>query len=69
MLVIDIDKIKELFPGYSPDRASEFHCDSAKEADKIFNIELKKEPKGRNIILMCGGSASGKTEFVDTYIL
>ena len=50
---------------YSPEKANDFHYDSAKNANKKFDQELK-QIKGQNkkVILMCGGSASGKTEFI-----
>ncbi len=61
--VISIDEEKELLPGYSPENADIFHLESAKIANKKFDQELKKV-KGKKAILMCGGSASGKTEFI-----
>ncbi len=61
--VISIDEEKESLPGYSPQNADAFHSESAKNADKKFEQELKKI-QNRNVILMCGGSASGKTEFI-----
>lgn len=61
--VISIDDEKELISGYSPENADFFHLESAKIANKKFDQELKKI-KGKNVVLMCGGSASGKTEFI-----
>ena len=61
--IISIDEEKELLPGYSPENADEFHVESARIANKKFDQELKKV-KDKKAILMCGGSASGKTEFI-----
>lgn len=61
--VISIDEEKESIPGYSPGNAEDFHAESAKNANKKFDQELKKI-KNKKVILMCGGSASGKTEFI-----
>jgi len=61
--VISIDEEKEFLPGYSPENADSFHSESAKIANKKFGQELKKI-KNQKVILMCGGSASGKTEFI-----
>jgi len=61
--LISIDDEKESLPGYSPDNADSFHLESAKIANRKFGQELKKI-KNKKVILMCGGSASGKTEFI-----
>lgn len=61
--VISIDEEKEFLPGYSPENADSFHRETAKIVNKKFDQELKKV-KGKKAILMCGGSASGKTEFI-----
>lgn len=65
--IIDIDEIKKYIPGYTPEKAAEFHTQSAKIADKIFEMGLK-ERTNRNILLMCGGSASGKSEFLAKFL-
>lgn len=64
--VISIDEEKEFLPGYLPEKADDFHIESAKTANKKFDSELKKI-KNKKVILMCGGSASGKTEFVEKF--
>jgi hypothetical protein len=64
--VISIDEKKESIKGYSPKDANKFHIESAKTANKKFDQELKKI-KNKNVILMCGGSASGKTEFIEKF--
>jgi hypothetical protein len=66
--IISIDEIKKALPGYSPDRSDDFHRESAKKADKLFDLELRKI-KNQKVVLMCGGSASGKTEFIDTFFI
>jgi len=65
--IIDLDEIKKEIPGYSPEKADEFHEQSAKIANKIFDMRLK-EMKNQNIVLMCGGSASGKSEFLAKFL-
>lgn len=65
--VISADEIKKSLEGYSPNKAEEFHEHSAKLADKSFVRALKEsgEPK---VILLSGGSASGKSEYVSEYL-
>jgi len=66
--LISIDDEKELIVGYNPENADNFYEQSAKIANKKFDTELKKI-KGQNkkVVLMCGGSASGKTEFIEKF--
>lgn len=66
-VVISIDELKKLIPGYVPDKADEFHLQSDKLANKILEDNLKRV-SGIEIILMCGGSASGKTEFISEHL-
>jgi hypothetical protein len=66
--IISIDEIKKCLPGYSPDRADDFHIESAKIANKLFDQELKKI-KDKKVVLMCGGSASGKSEFIEKFFI
>ena len=62
-IVIDIDECKKQIPGYTPTKATRYHTESVKLADKLFKEAIsKKHPK--KVILMCGGSASGKSELV-----
>lgn len=61
--IISIDDEKESLPGYSPENAGDFHAESARSANKKFDQELRKI-KNKEVVLMCGGSASGKTEFI-----
>ncbi|OGY32334.1 MAG: hypothetical protein A3C02_04305 [Candidatus Andersenbacteria bacterium RIFCSPHIGHO2_02_FULL_45_11] len=67
-LLISADDIKKELPGYSPDRAEEFHLESAKLADKRFD-EYLKSSSCKEVVLMSGGPASGKTEFVTEYLM
>lgn len=54
--------------GYHPSKAELFHRESAKIADKEFAQALKNLQE-KNVILMSGGSASGKTEFISGYLI
>lgn len=67
-LLISADDIKTELPGYDPEHAGEFHSISAKLADKRFE-EYLKTTEYKDIILMSGGPASGKTEFVSEYLM
>ncbi|MEI8230071.1 MAG: hypothetical protein WCG83_02940 [Candidatus Peregrinibacteria bacterium] len=64
---ISIDEQKRRIPGYLPEHAEEFHTASAREADRLFSLALKNHP-AKTVILLCGGSASGKTEFCSEYL-
>jgi hypothetical protein len=66
--IISADDIKETLPGYTPDRAEAFHITSAKMADKAYAKALKERPEDR-VILMSGGTASGKSEYVSAYLV
>lgn len=66
--IISIDELKKALPEYSPQKADEFHRKSAKIADKLFDQELKKI-KNQKVVLMCGGSASGKSEFIEKFFI
>ncbi|MCK5319935.1 hypothetical protein KAJ61_00930 [Candidatus Parcubacteria bacterium] len=52
---------------YDPGNAEKYHQESAREADIEFKNALKVI-KNKEVILMNGGSASGKTEFVSEYL-
>ena len=67
-ILISADDIKTELPGYDPEHAGELHAASAKLADKRFEECLKTTPY-KIIILMSGGPASGKTEFVSEYLM
>jgi hypothetical protein len=66
-LVISADEIKKQLLNYSPDKAESFHSESAKQADKLFTSSLKHSPY-KKVILLNGGAASGKTEFLSTQL-
>jgi hypothetical protein len=65
--IISADDIKQTIPGYEPSRSHEFHRESARLADKAYEQGLKtrSEPE---VILLSGGAASGKTEYVSVYL-
>lgn len=66
-IIISADEIKKELQDYSPDRAEEFHHQSAKIADKLFYKNLKNKSYSK-VILLSGGTASGKTEFLSTHL-
>lgn len=65
--IISADKIKESMPGYEPAKSELFHSLSAKLADRAFEQALKERPE-ETVILMSGGAASGKSEYVSVYL-
>lgn len=67
-IIISADEIKKDLPNYSPDKAEEFHHESARKADKLFT-EALKENSYKDVILLSGGTASGKTEFLSTQLI
>ncbi len=66
-LIISADEIKKELPNYSPERVEDFHHESARKADKLFTKALK-DSSYKEVILLSGGTASGKTEFLDTQL-
>lgn len=66
-IIIAADEIKKELPNYSPDKAEEFHRESARQADKLFAKALK-DASYKEVILLSGGTASGKTEFLATQL-
>ena len=65
--IISADVIKKTLPGYHPERSEDFHHESAKLADKQFEQALKNRPE-KVVVLMAGGTASGKSEYVSAYL-
>lgn len=65
--IISADEIKKTLPNYSPDKVEFFHRESTKQADKSFQDALKTN-SCKEVILLCGGTASGKTELLSTYL-
>lgn len=66
-IVISPDDAKKNLSGYDPKKAESVHLASSKIADQEFSTKLK-ENFNVEVILMSGGSASGKTEFVAAYL-
>ncbi len=66
--IVSADELKKELSGYTPEHAEEFHTESARKADKKFDAALKCS-EHPTVILMSGGPASGKTEFVSEYLL
>lgn len=67
-VVVSADEIKKSLLDYSPEKAEFFHTESAKLADKFFYEKLKYQHFDE-VILLCGGTASGKTEFLATHLI
>lgn len=65
--IIAADEIKKSLPGYTPENSEAFHRESAKLADKAYEQALKDRPE-KTVVLMAGGSASGKSEYVSAYL-
>ncbi len=66
-IIISSDIIKEALPNYDPNNAELFHDKSRFIADERF-IKVIKENSFSKVVLMCGGSASDKTEFLATQL-
>lgn len=62
-ITISADEIKKSLIGYTPEKAEKFHSRSARMADEEFEKAVKKT-SFKEVILVCGGSASGKSEFL-----
>jgi hypothetical protein len=65
--IIAADEIKKSLPGYAPEQAEIFHAASARLADKAYAKAIKEQPE-ETVILMSGGAASGKSEYVSVYL-
>lgn len=66
-IIISADEIKKTYPGYLPENVENFHAMSTKQADKEFASTLRHSTLN-TVILMNGGTASGKTEFLATQL-
>ncbi len=66
-IIISADEIKKTLSGYNPRQAESFHEKSARLADREFKRSLKTCSESK-VIIMAGGAASGKTEYVSTYL-
>ncbi len=67
-LIISADEIKKTLPNYSPNKAEYFHRESTIQANKLFTESLKKS-EFHKVILLSGGAASGKSEFLSTHLI
>lgn len=67
-MIIEVDEYKKQIPGYNPEKSEDFHSESAKLANKEFDRCLKSGNYKR-VIFMAGGTASGKTEFAESYLV
>jgi hypothetical protein len=65
--IISPDEIKETLHGYKPEESEKFHQQSAKLADEAYHEALKQRSEDA-VMLMSGGAASGKTEYVSEYL-
>lgn len=65
--IISADEIKKELPNYSPDKAELFHRESTRQADKLFAKVLRINTN-KEVILLNGGTASGKSEFLATQL-
>lgn len=66
-MIIEVDEYKKQIPGYDPEKSEEFHSESGKLADKDFEKQVRSG-NYHEIIFMAGGTASGKSEFAQTYL-
>lgn len=67
-IIISADELKKTIKGYIPKLAEKFHTQSAHLADHKFEQALISS-SFKKVILMSGGSASGKTEFMLTQLI
>lgn len=65
--IISADDIKKTLPGYDPEHSDVLHRESAKLADKEYETAIKTRSENK-VILMSGGTASGKTEYISEYL-
>lgn len=66
-VIISADEIKKELKGYIPNLAEQFHNESARIADQEFEKAVT-DTSYKEVILVCGGSASGKSEFLATQL-
>lgn len=68
-MIIDVDDFKSLITDYiesDPASTNKVHSESGRLADSKFEEELKTK-KYSELLIICGGSASGKTEFAHSF--
>ena len=66
-IIISADELKKTIPGYDPSRSHIVHTESAKMADGLYTKTIKESDLSE-VILLSGGAASGKTEFMSEYL-
>jgi hypothetical protein len=66
-IIVSADNIKESLSGYTPAKLGEFHRESTRLADKAYHDTIKSSRYSR-VVLLSGGSASGKTEYMSAYL-
>lgn len=67
-IIISADEIKKTLPGYVPEKSGDFHRESARLADKEYERTVRASGK-KHVILLSGGAASGKTEYLSAYLV
>ena len=65
--IISADDLKKMLPGYDPAHSEDVHRLSARLADQRYEEALRERPEHR-VVLMAGGTASGKSEYVSAYL-
>ena len=65
--IIAADEIKKTLPGYDPAKSELVHQKSSQLAYEEFKRALNTRPE-ETVVIMAGGAASGKTEYVETYL-
>jgi hypothetical protein len=67
-IIISADELKRTIPGYAPERSHLVHAQSAKMADALYAKTIRESDLG-TVVLLSGGTASGKTEFMSEYLV
>lgn len=67
-ILISADDLKKTIPGYDPKESHKVHAESARLADAQYDAAVKTSEYDQ-VVLLSGGSASGKTEFMSEYLL
>jgi len=65
--IISADDLKKTIPGYNPSQSHLVHTQSAKLADALYTKTIN-ESDLKEVVLLSGGAASGKTEFMSEYL-
>lgn len=67
-ILVSADDLKKTIPGYDPKESHKVHGESARMADAQYEKAIKTSAYDQ-VVLLSGGSASGKTEFMSEYLL